>query len=73
MSLAELPQLQKLTAQEKLQLIGELWHSIDEEQRRPELTEELKARLDERLAADDANPDAAMPVDEFMAFLDQPR
>ncbi len=40
-------ELDKLTVPERLQLIGELWDSIDEQ---PELTVEQKLELDKRFA-----------------------
>ena len=63
MSIADIPQLQKLTAEEKLQLIDELWCSLspDDLPAPPELI----AELERRVAAHEANPEAGLTFDEF--------
>lgn len=71
MSLAELPQLQTLSPAEKLELIGELWDSLEHPADFPALSNEVKALLDQRLAADDANPEATLTPEEFEKALDQ--
>ena len=41
---------------DRLRLIEEIWDGLADEGYEPELTDELKAKLDRRLAALDANP-----------------
>ena len=41
---------------DRLRLIEEIWDGLADEGYEPELTDELKAKLDHRLAALDANP-----------------
>ena len=56
----------------RLRLIDEIRDSLPHgvgEDTGEELSEELKALLDERLAAADANPEAARPWREVMAEL----
>ncbi len=42
--------------EDRLQLMEEIWDRLADEGYEPELTDELKAKLDRRLAALDANP-----------------
>ncbi len=52
-----------LTAQERIELIGRLWDSLDPTVAAP-LTPELAAELDHREADADAAPDAGVPWPE---------
>ena len=66
MSIADIPQLQHLTTDEKLQLIEELWDSLDQEAlARHEISDEEKAILDQRLADHEAHPERSLTLDEF--------
>lgn len=66
MSLAEIPQLQKLTIDEKLELISELWDSIDRDGlARHEVSEAEKAILEQRLAQHEAHPERVLTIEEF--------
>jgi putative addiction module component (TIGR02574 family) len=58
--------LDRLSAEERLALIGELWDSLDAE---PPLTDAQKADLDQRLAAFHADPKAGSTWDEVKARL----
>jgi putative addiction module component (TIGR02574 family) len=64
MSIADIPQLQNLTDEEKLQLIDELWDSL-EFAPPPGISEEEKRILDERLAEHEANPGTSLTLEEF--------
>jgi putative addiction module component (TIGR02574 family) len=65
MSLAELPQIQQLTDREKLELIGEIWDSIESAWDDAPLTPWQQQKLAERLAADAERPDDVLGLDEF--------
>lgn len=58
--------LDRLSVEERLALIGELWDSLDTE---PPLTDAQKADLDQRLAAFQADPKAGSTWDEVKARL----
>jgi putative addiction module component (TIGR02574 family) len=69
MTLADLPQVQALPAQEKLQLLDELWldiaHSVDS----LEVTAEEKTLLDDRWNRFVSNPSSALSLEEFQDRL----
>ena len=69
MSIADIPQLQKLTGEEKLQLIDELWCSLSPED--ISVSRELMAELDHRLADHEANPQAGLTLEEFKRRFDE--
>lgn len=56
--------IDKLNVEERLELIGEIWDSVSEEAGDLCLSSELKEELDRRLAAADANPEAAVPWED---------
>ncbi|MBX3459668.1 MAG: addiction module protein [Planctomycetes bacterium] len=60
--------LAAMTADEKLQLIDELWNSLDAE---PEigLTPDQLAEMERRLAWAQANPDKCLTLEEFRKRL----
>lgn len=53
----------KLPDEEKLELIGDLWDSLDNPEEIP-LTEEMKLELDRRLEAHYKNPDSGSSWDD---------
>lgn len=55
--------LRRLSVQERLQLIGDLWDTVADEASEEilPLTPELAADLDQRLAEYEANPQASIP------------
>jgi len=58
-----------LSVAERLQLVEDLWDSIAAQPEALELTEAQKEELDLRLAEHRANPDSAIPWNEFRAEL----
>lgn len=56
--------VEQLTAEERLELIGRLWDSLDPVTAAP-MTAALAAELDRREADADANPDAGQPWAEI--------
>ena len=56
--------IDKLDVEERLKLIGEIWDSVSEEAGDLSLSTEMKAELDKRLAAADANPEASVPWED---------
>ena len=69
MSLAELPQLAKLSTEEKLRLVEDLWDSIAASPENVPVTDTERALLEERWASHRQNPDAALTLEEFKARL----
>jgi len=63
MSIADIPQLQNLTAASKLDLIEELWKSLSPES--GAAGEELDRLLSERIAYYEAHPDSMLTLEEF--------
>lgn len=70
-----LMQLQKmamtLPVAERLQLAEAIWHSVDGDVGTPPLSKELRALLDQRLAAYHASPEDVVPWEEVKAQLDE--
>ncbi|MEJ1969639.1 MAG: addiction module protein [Rhizomicrobium sp.] len=60
--------LLRLSVDERLQLIGELWDSIEAEQL-PPLTEAWKDEIDRRLAEHSADPSSALDWESVRAEL----
>jgi len=58
----------QLSPAERLELIGDLWNSLD--QADIPLTPEQIAELDRRLAAYERDPSRGIPLEEFLARLD---
>ena len=69
MSLAEIPQLAKLSTDEKLQLVEDLWDSIASAPRDLPVSDAERVLLEERWAAHRQNPDAALTLEEFKQRL----
>jgi putative addiction module component (TIGR02574 family) len=69
MSLAESPQIQQLTDQQKLELIDELWDSIESKWDDAPLVPWQQQKLAERLVADTERPDDVLGLDEFKQRL----
>ena len=53
--------------EDRLRLVQEVWDRIVDRGDGPELTEELGAELDRRLAEDEADPDDVVPWEEVKA------
>jgi putative addiction module component (TIGR02574 family) len=68
MTVALRQELLKLSAEEKLQIIGELWDSLDDAQM-PELTPAQKAELKRRVREHELHPEAAVPWETVKAEL----
>lgn len=58
-----------LPVDDQLELIHQIWGGIADSGRDFELSDELKAELDRRLAAHEANPEAGIPWEQFKAEL----
>jgi putative addiction module component (TIGR02574 family) len=57
----------KLSAEERLELIGEIWDSLEGEL--PPISPELQEELDRRLADLERNPGAGRPAAEVIARI----
>jgi len=58
-----------LTVEQRLELIGELWDSIPDSLSELPIPEWHREELERRLAAADADPDAAIPWEEVKRRL----
>ena len=59
--------------EDRLRLMEEIWEGLLDEGYEPELTEELKTKLDRRLEALEANPDNVTTWDEIKEYVRRPR
>lgn len=55
------PEIRSLPIPERFHLVEQIWDSIIEDEGQFELSDELKAELDRRIDADDANPGRGEP------------
>ena len=69
MKLKEFPQIMALSTAEKLELIDDLWISIEPELQELEVSKEEKKLLDDRWEKFLANPDSALTLDQVKALL----
>lgn len=69
MKLADFPNVEGLSATEKLQLVDEIWASIANELNQAEVTNEEKRLLDERWARYEQNPASALTFEELKAKI----
>ncbi len=65
MRLADLPDVQALTAREKLQLLDELWQDVAHDLGSLEVSTTEKELLDQRWAAYLRDPAAALSLEQF--------
>ncbi len=69
MTLADIPQIQQLSTQEKLHLLGELWDSIATEPKNVPVSAEEKRLLEERWQEHLRDPQSALSLEEFKKRL----
>lgn len=69
MSKLNLEEIRRLSVEERLDLIGDIWDTLDDEDEVDLLSDEQRAMLDERLAAHRAAPETAIPWEEVRARL----
>jgi len=65
------PGFDDLTPEEKVSYVGALWDRIVAEQERVPISEAQRALLRERLAAHEANPNAARPWSEVRGDIER--
>ena len=70
MKLEDFPDVQGLTAIDKLQLVDKLWLSLGSQLEKLEVTETEKRLLDSRWEAYVRDPDSALTTDQFKAKVD---
>lgn len=56
-----IPEIQKLSVPERLELLENIWESLTAEDAVPELTDAQKLEIDRRLAEYEANPSSGRP------------
>ena len=71
MSLADIPQIGQLTVEEKLQLVEDLWDSIQPLAEDLPPSDEEKALLNERFEAHQSAPESALTLEEFKRLLNK--
>lgn len=71
MTLTDLPQIERLSTAQKLQLLGELWDSIAADPKNVPVSEEERALLRERLEAHRQNPAGVLSLEEFKKRLNK--
>jgi putative addiction module component (TIGR02574 family) len=62
-----LAEVRSWPVEDRIRLMEEIREGLADEGHEPELSDELKAELDRRLAAHRANPDAAIPWEQVEA------
>lgn len=65
----DLDTIQSLSLVERLNVLGEIWDSIDQECHAVELTADLRDELDGRIAEDDASPDEGFTWEQVKANI----
>ncbi len=65
----DLDDIKALTVDERLDVIEEIWDSIDDDPSPPMISDELKAELERRLAAHRLNPDEGSTWEEVKTGL----
>ena len=61
--------IDKLSADDRLALVHEIWDSIAAEEQPVPISDALKAELARRAAEDDADPDGGIPWEQVKANL----
>jgi putative addiction module component (TIGR02574 family) len=69
MTLTELPQVQSLSAREKLELVDEIWRSLSTSPDYLEVTQEEKDILDSRWEGFLSNSNSALSIDVFKSKI----
>jgi putative addiction module component (TIGR02574 family) len=69
MTLTELPQVQSLSAREKLELVDEIWRSLSTSPDYLEVTQEEKDILDSRWEGFLSNSNSALSIDMFKSKI----
>ena len=59
--------IDKMSTDERIALIQDIWDSLEAEQQQAPLTEAQKAELDRRLSAHQENPSAVIPWEQIKA------
>ena len=62
--------IDRLSVEERLALVEELWDSIAESSGDLPLTDAQQAELDRRLVEHEANPDDVVPWEDIKAWID---
>jgi putative addiction module component (TIGR02574 family) len=65
--------VQTWPVEEQLEFLFQAWDQLIDNGWQPELTEELRAELDRRLAAHQANPDNVLTWEQVVAHVRRPR
>lgn len=61
--------IDRLSVEERLSLIGDIWESIEEESHPLPISEELGRELDRRWAEHEANPKEGVPWEQVKAKI----
>ena len=63
-------EISRMSVEERLDLIEQLWESLEDRFEELPLTDEQKRELDRRLALHEAHPDRAIPWEQVRAELE---
>ena len=63
--------IRRLSVPDRVRLMNDIWDSLQPTADRLPITDAQRAELDRRLAAHEADPDAAMSFEEFRAQIEQ--
>lgn len=69
MKLADLPQVRALSAEQKLELVDELWQDVARDLEKLEISAVEKELLDERWAAFLKDPSSALTLEQFKTMV----
>jgi putative addiction module component (TIGR02574 family) len=70
---AALQEMQTWPVDQQLDFLFQAWDQLVDSGWQPELTEEMRAELDRRLAAHEANPDNTLTWEQVLARVRRPR
>ncbi len=68
-----LDELRALSVEDRLQLLEDVWTSLDEERDRLPIPKWHEEELDRRMKAFEENPNEGIPLEEFLAKLEARR
>jgi len=66
-------EVESWSVDERLQLVEEIWNGLLDQGLEPEMSEDLKAILERRLDALDANPDDVTTWESIVDYVRRPR
>jgi putative addiction module component (TIGR02574 family) len=62
-----LTEIESWPIEDRIRLVQEVWDRLADQGHEPEISGEMRAEIDRRLAAHEANPEAAIPWEQVEA------